>query len=74
MDEVGVSLVLCGHWISCPGKLIEVLSYINVLEYMNILETVLLPSVRRIYTEEDIPTFRLVQDNSAIHTARIVKE
>jgi hypothetical protein len=40
----------------------------------NILENVLLPSVRRIYTEEDIPTFRLVQDNSAVHTAHIVKE
>jgi len=41
---------------------------------MNILETILLPSVRRIYTEEDMPTFWLGQDNSAIHTVHIVKK
>ena len=47
----------------------------DALEYLNILETVLLPAeAYRIYTEEDILTFRLVQDNNAVHIARIVKE
>jgi len=34
----------------------------------------MLPSVQRIYTKEDMPTFRLVQDNNAVHIAHIVKE
>ncbi|KAG5331641.1 COX3 oxidase, partial [Acromyrmex charruanus] len=46
----------------------------DALEYVNILETMLLLSVRRMYIEEDIPTFQLVQDNSAVHTKRIVRE
>lgn len=57
-----------------PGELIEVSSHMDALEYVNILETALLPSVRRIYTEEDMPTFRLIQDNSAVHTVYVVKE
>lgn len=70
--------ITCAMWgwigAHCPGELIEVSPHMNAFEYVNILETVLLPSVRRIYTEEDMPTFRLVQDNSAVHTSHIVKE
>jgi len=46
----------------------------DALEYIDILENVLLPSVCRIYSKGDMPTFRLVQDNSAVHTAHIVQE
>ncbi|EZA61393.1 hypothetical protein X777_12300 [Ooceraea biroi] len=53
-------------WISAhgPGELVEVSPHIDALEYVDILENVLLPSVRTIYPEENMPTFRLVQDNS----------
>ena len=63
-------------WISadCPGELVEVSPHMDAIEYIDILENVLLPSVRRIYSAEDMPTFRLVQDNSAVHTAHIVQE
>ncbi|KMQ83027.1 transposable element tc3 transposase [Lasius niger] len=46
----------------------------DAIEYIDILENVLLPSIRRIYSEDDMPTFRLVQDNSAVHTAHVVWE
>lgn len=63
-------------WISahCPGELVEVSSHMDAFEYIDILENVLLPSVRRVYSEDDMPTFRLVQDNSAVHTAHVVQE
>lgn len=63
-------------WISAhrPGELVEVSSHMDALEYIDILENVLLPSVCRIYSKGDMPTFRLVQDNSAVHTAHIVQE
>ncbi|EFN83058.1 Transposable element Tc3 transposase, partial [Harpegnathos saltator] len=70
--------ITCGMWgwISAhgPGELVEVSLHMNTLEYVDILENVLLPSVRRIYAEEDMPTIRLVQHNSAVHTSRIVQE
>lgn len=31
------------------------------------------PSLRAMYSEEDMPTFRFVQDKSAVHTSRIVQ-
>lgn len=63
-------------WISshCPGELTEISSHMNGAEYVDILENVLLPSVRRIYPEDAWPIFRLVQDNSAVHTSHIVQE
>lgn len=48
--------------------------HMDAFKYINILETVLLCSVQKIYSEKDILAFRLVQDNSAVHSARIVKE
>ena len=54
-------------------ELIEMSSHMNAFKYVNILD-VLFPSVRRIYIEEDIPTFRFVYDNCAVHTFHIVKE
>lgn len=70
--------ITCGMWgwISghCPGELVEISPHMNAIEYIDILENVLIPSVRKIYSEDDVPTFRLVQDNSAVHTAQIVQE
>jgi len=63
-------------WISahCPGELVEISPHMNAVEYVDILENVLLPSVRRIYPEDAWPIFRLVQDNSAVHTSHVVQE
>lgn len=70
--------ITCGMWgwisAHCPGELIEVSPHMDALEYIDILENVLLPSVRKIYSKDDMPTFRLVQDNSAVHTAHVVQE
>ena len=62
-------------WVSAygPGELIETSAHMNAEEYIDILENVMLPSVRSIFPAEDGPRFRLVQDNSAVHTAHIVR-
>ncbi|KAL6252156.1 hypothetical protein P5V15_010307 [Pogonomyrmex californicus] len=63
-------------WISShgPGELIEVSPHMDAEEYVNILENVLLPTIRSIYPAEDVPIIRLIQDNSAVHSAHIVQE
>ncbi|XP_026829123.1 uncharacterized protein LOC113562825 [Ooceraea biroi] len=70
--------ITCAMWgwisLHCPGDLIEVSAHMNAVEYIDILENVLLPRVRNIFTAADVPTFRLVQDNSAVYTSCIVQE
>jgi len=51
------------------GELVEIPTRMNSAEYIRILEDVLLSSVRAIYSAEDMPVIRLVQDNSAVHTS-----
>ncbi|KAF2898479.1 hypothetical protein ILUMI_07696 [Ignelater luminosus] len=46
----------------------------NSRQYIRVLEAVLLPSVRAVYPEDEMATFIFVQDNSSIHTAKIVQE
>ncbi|EFN86285.1 Transposable element Tc3 transposase, partial [Harpegnathos saltator] len=70
--------ITCGMWdwirAHGLGELVEVSPHMDTLEYVDILENVLLPNVRRIYAEEDMPPIRLVQDNSVVHISRIVQE
>jgi len=65
--------ISCGMWgwISgtAIGELVPIPTRMNSEEYIHILEEVLLPSVRAIYSEEDMPIIRLVQDNSPVHTS-----
>lgn len=42
----------------------------NSAEYIHVLEDNFLPSVRAIYSAEDMPFTRLVQDNSGVHNSR----
>lgn len=62
-------------WISGPGvgELTDVgEGRFTAEKYVEILEEVLLPSVRAVLFPDRMP-FSLVQDNSPIHSARIVK-
>lgn len=63
-------------WISANGvsTLVEVGRTMNAERYIDILENNMLPSVRERYSPDQVPIIRYVQDNSAVHTARIVKE
>lgn len=63
-------------WISThfPGELVKVPPHMNALEYVDILKNVMLPSVCRNYSEDDMPTFRFVQNNSAVHISHIMEE
>lgn len=63
-------------WVSShgPGALVEISLHMNSTEYIAILENTLLPSVRAVYSEEVVTVIRLVQDNSAVHIARGVRE
>lgn len=60
-------------WMSAagPGELVRIDTRMNAEEYIRILEDVLLPSVRLLYPEPMPIT--LVQDNSAVHTSRVVR-
>lgn len=42
----------------------------NSAQYIRVLEDIFLPSVRAIYSAEDMPVIRLVQDNSGVHNSR----
>jgi len=54
-----------------PGELVEVPVRMNAAEYLDVLENVMLPTVRNLLPGARI-TF--VQDNSAVHRARIVED
>lgn len=62
-------------WMSAdgPGELVRITRRMTAVEYVNILENVLKPSVRIIYPVEELPIVRVVEDNSAVHTAVAVR-
>lgn len=58
-----------------PGELVQVTPpRFGADHYVAVVQDVLLPSIRAIYPEEDHPTIVFVQDNSPIHTARVVRD
>lgn len=58
-----------------PGELVQVSPpRFNARSYLEVLEDYLLPSVRILYPEEEMPEIVMVQDNCSIHKARIVRE
>lgn len=61
-------------WMSSagPGELTRIDARMDAVEYIRILEEVLLPSVRIVYPAPHRIT--LVQDNSAVHSARVVRD
>lgn len=61
-------------WMSSEGvgELVELPPRANSLNYINILEEVMLPSVRNVYPEHEMPNINFVHDNCSIHRARIV--
>lgn len=58
-------------WISgtAIGELVDIPTRMNSAEYIRILEDVFLPSIRAIYSVEDMPVIRFVQDNSGVHNS-----
>jgi len=42
-------------------------------EYVEILEEVLKLGIRRIFPEEQFPIVKIAQDNSAVHTSKLVQ-
>lgn len=67
-----ITLSLWG-WMSAagPGELVRTGRRMNAAQYIEILETVMLPSVRAVYGDENV---LYVQDNSAVHSSRLVRE
>lgn len=68
-----ISLAYWG-WMSSagPGELTRIDTRMNAVEYIRVLEDILLPSVRAVYPAPH--RIVLVQDNSAVHTAGVVRE
>lgn len=63
-------------WMSArgPGKLVEILPPMTSSEYVKLLQDVLLPSVREVYSEDDMPTIRLALDDSSVHGSEAVRK
>ena len=55
-----------------PGELIDVGRRMNAARYLQILRTMLLPFVEEQFDDEAV--IDVVEDNSAVHTARIIRE
>jgi len=53
--------------------LIEISPRMDAEEYVEILEEVLKLGIRRIFPEEQFPIVKIVQNNSAVHTSRLVQ-
>ena len=70
--------ITLGFWGSMTSMglmdIIEITPHMDVEEYVEILEEVLKPSARRIFSEEQYPTLKIVQDNSSVHSSRMVQE
>lgn len=60
-------------WAYGPGELVKIDGRLTGIDYIQILEEVLLPSVR-VMAFPHPQTIKLVQDNSPIHTSRVVQE
>lgn len=67
--------ISCGYWgwmsSAGPGELVRISPHFTSAEYVSILEDVMLPTARAIYPDNNIV---FIQDNSPVHTARIVRE
>lgn len=68
--RIGVNL---WGWMSADGvgELVQLPPRANAVDYVTMLEESMLPSVRNVYPEQEMPNFSYVQDNCKIHTARI---
>lgn len=67
-----------GYWgfiaVAGAGGLLEIGGRLNAAGYINLLENHLKPQVRAVMSEEDFPIVKVVQDDSGVHRAHIVRE
>lgn len=63
-------------WMSAagPGELACIPSRITSAHYIEVLEETMLPTVRSVYSETDMPVITMVQDNCPIHRSRCARE
>ena len=55
------------------GELCSMPPRATALNYVDVLQNVMLPTVRNVYPENEIPQFYYLQDNCAIHTAGVTR-
>lgn len=69
-----ISLAVWG-WMSAAGvgELVEVSSNMDSQEYVSVLEDSMLPTVRSVYPEEEMPVIHFMHDNNSVHTSRTTK-
>lgn len=74
--ESGRITVNMWGWMSAadPGELVKLPSRANSVHYVEMLEDTMLPTVRNVYAEEELPVITFVQDNCPIHRSRSVRE
>lgn len=57
-----------------PGELVRIPSRANGGDYASLLQETMLPTVRIVYPEEQVPCITFVQDNCSIHRSRIMQD
>lgn len=63
-------------WMSAagPGELVFIAERATGPIYREVLENTMLPTVRTVYPEQELPEFFFIQDNSPIHCSHIVSD
>lgn len=74
--ESGRIIVNMWGWMSAagPGELAFIPGRANGQTYLEVLQTIMVPTVRTVYPQLDVPEFYFFQDNCPIHRARVVQE
>lgn len=74
--ESGRVVVNMWAWMSAAGP--EELAYIpgraNGANYLELLQDTMLPTVRVVYPEDEVPEIVFIQDNCPIHRCRLVQQ
>lgn len=74
--ESGRVVVNMWGWMSAagPGELAFIPGRANGHTYKEVLQNIMLPTVRTVYPEMEVPEFYFFQDNCPIHRALVVRE
>lgn len=62
-------------WISSAGvgELAQLPSRANAIDYVEKMDTIMVPTVRCVYPQEEVPNIHFVHDNCPTHKARVTK-
>ncbi|KAJ8708274.1 hypothetical protein PYW07_010399 [Mythimna separata] len=74
-NESGRIVVNMWGWMSSsgPGELVYIPERANGTNYLELLQETMVPTVRSVYPQDEVPEILFIQDNCPIHTSRVVR-